>query len=467
MRRYLCRQASRFPGSSSSSRPGRETKTRAELTRSLIALGRLDVEGHWPAYLAIDELSGERQAYEKAYGKVKAQSLEGKLTLGTILGLDNAVDALHSKAKTAVPSARNFRAAALQTVDGIKKAAGMFDASTVGFAQEMIADTNNHRRQTVGELLAFMRKYRLLFASADKRPEDAEQYLRLYRLLQQQKDLFGGRAGAPALESSIAGEWVPIFNGRDLSGWAAFQQGRQVRLETHIVPDRGELRCPATSQGRLETTAIYSGFVLKLEYLFPEGGTVSELGSVVALIPENLTAAFQIDGTRIVGHLEYQLRPSQSGGLGIAWQPMTLPRRTEAERPAGQWNEIEIRYEGPKLTFGLNGTVINQATLEQHWPCHVALLAQRSDVRFRNLQIIPAKAEQRAGLSNAGIQEADASNVSPPEGILFWLVNLKSGMAHRRQRRFGPGRHGARAVACRQPTGRASYGLSDQPTVRC
>jgi hypothetical protein len=108
---------------------------------------------------------------------------------------------------------------------------------------------------------------------------------------------------------------------------------------------------------------------------------------------------------------------------------MTLPCRAEAERPTGQWNEIEIRYEGPKLTFGLNGTVVNHASLEQHWPCHIALLAQGSDVRFRNLRIIPAKTEQRAGLSNAGIHRADTSDASPPEGIPFRLVNVKSGMA--------------------------------------
>ena len=180
------------------------------LTKSLIALGRLDVEGRWPAYLAIDELSRERQAYEKAYGKVKAESLEGKLTLGAILELDKAVDALDAKARAAVPTARNFRAAAVQTVDGMKKAAGMFDASTIGFAQEMIADTHNHRAQTVGELLAFMRKYRLLFAPADKRPEDAEQYLRLYRLLRQQKDLFGDKTGAPPRGADRGGLGSPV-----------------------------------------------------------------------------------------------------------------------------------------------------------------------------------------------------------------------------------------------------------------
>jgi hypothetical protein len=408
-------------------RPG--DRNSQALTKSLIALGRLDLEDRWPAYLATDELSPERQAYEKAYGRVKAQSLEGKLTLGAILELDKAVEALDVKAKSAVPTARNFRSAAVRTVDGMKKAAGMFDASTIGFAQEMIADTHNHRAQTVRELLAFMRKYRLLFAPADKRPEDAEQYIRLYGLLRQQKELFGDTVSALPPTESIARVWVPLFNGRDLSGWEAFQKGRPARLGSSIVADGGELRCPASTLGRIQTEAIYPGFTLRLEYLFPDGGTTSDMGSGVALIPENLNAAFQIDGTSVIGHLEYQLKPGYSGGLAIAWQPVTMARRAEPERPAGQWNEMEIRYEGSKLTFGLNGTVVNQAVLEQHWPCHIALLAQGSDVRLRNIRIIPSSPGRHPGSANAGAHVDRNPDASPPGGVAFRLVNVKTGKA--------------------------------------
>jgi hypothetical protein len=351
------------------------------------------------------------------------------LTLGVILELDKAVDALDARARTAVPIARNFRAAAVQTVDGMKKAAGMFDASTIGFAQEMIADTHNHRAQTVGELLAFMRKYRLLFAPADKRPEDAEQYVRLYRLLRQQKDLFGDKAGTHPSADPIVRNWVPLFNGRDLSGWEAFQNGRPARLGANLVADRGEVSCPASTNGRIQTEAVYPGFVRRLEYLFPSGGAMSDLGSGVALFPEKLDAAFQIDGTSVIGYPEYQLKPGQSGGLAIAWQPVTVPRRAEAERPAGQWNEIQIHYEGSKLTFDLNGTVVNEANLEQYWPCHIALLAQGSDVRFRNIRISPSNQGRHSGPVDAGIHADSPRNASPPEGVTFRLVNVKTGKA--------------------------------------
>ena len=88
--------------------PRRGDRNAQALTKSLIALGRLDLEGRWPAFLAIDELSRECRLYEQAYAKIKAQSLEGKLTLGAVLEFDKAVDALDRKARIAVPAARSF-----------------------------------------------------------------------------------------------------------------------------------------------------------------------------------------------------------------------------------------------------------------------------------------------------------------------------------------------------------------------
>ena len=82
------------------------------------------------------------------------------------------------------------------------------------------------------------------------------------------------------------------------------------------------------------------------------------------------------------------------------------------------------------MLFRSNGTVVNQVSLEQYWPCHIALLAQQSDVRFRHLQIIPVKSGRPPGLANAGIGPAASRDPSlPPDGSFFRLVNVKSGKA--------------------------------------
>jgi hypothetical protein len=202
-------------------KPG--AKGSQELSRSLIALGRLDTEGRWPIYLAGDGLKAEREAYEAAYRSVRDKSLAGKLGIEEVLRLDGQVEKVRIKAASVVPVERGFRSFATKYVLTIKEASRMFDADTIGFAQEMIADTHRHEAHTVGELLAFMRKYRLLFTAADKAPGGAEMYSRLYGLMREQEELLGiGKGAAEGAARSTrrvpatitAGRWK--IEGQDL-----------------------------------------------------------------------------------------------------------------------------------------------------------------------------------------------------------------------------------------------------------
>ena len=58
------------------------------------------------------------------------------------------------------------------------------------------------------------------------------------------------------------------------------------------------------------------------------------------------------------------------------------------ERPKGQWNEAEIRFEGAILVFSVNGKPANQAIVQDARPCHIDLFAQGTDARYRNIRII-------------------------------------------------------------------------------
>ena len=90
-----------------------------------------------------------------------------------------------------VPTANGYRSAATKDVDGLRDAAQIFHAETIDYAREMIADTQKHDAKTVGELLAFMRKYRLLFATAERTLGGSEMYGRLYGLMREQKEKLG------------------------------------------------------------------------------------------------------------------------------------------------------------------------------------------------------------------------------------------------------------------------------------
>jgi uncharacterized protein (TIGR03067 family) len=168
--------------------PKTRDKGSQALSRGAIALARLDMAGRWPSYLAMPGLAPERSAYEAAFDKVRDQSLSGRLEVDTVLQMDGKVEALRNKVNKVVPPGRGYQASAARFVEDLKKATGMFDAQTIDFAREIISDTQRHDAHAIGELLAFMRKYRLMFAPADGTPGIAEKYGRLYGLMRQQKE---------------------------------------------------------------------------------------------------------------------------------------------------------------------------------------------------------------------------------------------------------------------------------------
>lgn len=227
-------------------RPG--AKASAALSQGLIALGRLDTAGRWPDVFPPDKLKPEIAAYEAAYATIREQSRSQHLETGAVLAMDRSLKALRSRVESVIPPERGFRAEAMRYVDNLIAATRMFDASTLGYAREMIADTGEHEAHNVGELLAFMRKYRLVFAKADAAPGGDEMYRRLYELLRDQKKLLGLDAGGVPPRAVVE---APATDARRLE--EAFRAGSEWESENGqfrmVVLDRqGE-----AFQGRFST----------------------------------------------------------------------------------------------------------------------------------------------------------------------------------------------------------------------
>ena len=166
--------------------------TSAALSKGVIALSRLAVAGdEWPTPLQVPEIQKERAAYEAAYAKVRDQILAGQFDLKAVQAMDRSLDALNEKVKTAVSAERGYRTEAAKFVSDLKDSTRMFDAATVDYAREILNDTKDHDATTVAELVAFMLKYRLQFASAERSPGAREIYTKLFEALKMQHEAFG------------------------------------------------------------------------------------------------------------------------------------------------------------------------------------------------------------------------------------------------------------------------------------
>jgi hypothetical protein len=159
-------------------------KVPGEPAPSVVAVGRMKVEGGWPVALRRPELNRERQAYERAVKAAIARCAAGQpLQARDVDRLRDALASLKERGERAIPAGqwRQVRA----YVDQLDEATRIF--LDQDFAEELIRDVETHCAGTVGELLAFMKKYRLLFAEGGDDPSVWATYERLHGLLRRQK----------------------------------------------------------------------------------------------------------------------------------------------------------------------------------------------------------------------------------------------------------------------------------------
>lgn len=152
----------------------------------------------------------------------------------------------------------------------------------------------------------------------------------------------------------VASVWsnaqLPIFNGRDLSGWTVY--GTEKWFVEH-----GELICesgPDKQYGYLATEATYGDFELTLDFFQESNGN------------SGVFFHSSVEGTRVSGW-QAEVAPSglHTGGIyesyGRGWLIKPVTEKELVLKP-DSWNSMKVRVEGDKVTTWLNG--IEMITLE-------------------------------------------------------------------------------------------------------
>jgi len=186
--------------------------------------------------------------------------------------------------------------------------------------------------------------------------------------------------------------FLPLFNGRDLSGWRGAtdsyfaEEGKIV-----IHPKKG-------SGGNLYTIREYSDFVLRFEFKLTPGAN-NGLG---IRCPMPAHAAYEGMELQILDNTaeKYKnLQPYQYHGsiYGV------VPAKRGYLKPVEEWNYEEVIAKGRQITIKLNGVTIVDADIEKvstpktmdgkdhpglkRKKGHIAFLGHGSHVEFRNIRI--------------------------------------------------------------------------------
>ncbi len=195
---------------------------------------------------------------------------------------------------------------------------------------------------------------------------------------------------APAIAAKPDAEgFVPLFNGRDLTGWVGDTKG--------YVAEDGKLVCKPG--GKLYTARQYSDFVMRFEFKLTPGAN-NGLGVRTPRHGDPAYAGMELQILDDTSPRYAKLQPFQYHGsiYGI------VASKRGHQKPVGEWNVQEVTAEGPKIKIVLNGVTIvdadlskitqtkNMHNLKKHAGMknesgHIAFLGHGSVVEFRNIRI--------------------------------------------------------------------------------
>jgi hypothetical protein len=188
--------------------------------------------------------------------------------------------------------------------------------------------------------------------------------------------------------------FIPLFNGRDLTGWRGATDGYEVV--------EGELRSKPGVGGNLLTTQEYGDFILRFDFRLTPGAN-NGLG---IRQPGTGDGAFAGIELQILddAHPKYAgIQPWQAHGSVYG----VVAAERGCLKPAGEWNTEEVTVVGTTIKVVVNGKIIvdadvapfrdgAQPTLDgkahpglARTAGHIGFLGHHDEVHFRNIRIKP------------------------------------------------------------------------------
>jgi hypothetical protein len=196
---------------------------------------------------------------------------------------------------------------------------------------------------------------------------------------------------------------IPLFNGKDLSGWTIFVRHADrsdPRTDSKGVfkVEDGVIHISGEEFGCLTTEKEYDNYRLTVEFKWGEKkwpprdkpATPRDSGillhcvgpdkvwtkSIECQVQEHDCGDFWlVDGTSIVVD-------------GKRTQSRVI-KKTDAEKPTGEWNTIEVVCDGDKITNIVNGVVVNEGTQASVTRGRILLQSEGAEVYYRKVELQP------------------------------------------------------------------------------
>ena len=188
---------------------------------------------------------------------------------------------------------------------------------------------------------------------------------------------------------------VELFDGKDLSGWQyALADPTLPREAVWSVRD-GLLICKGEPLGVLYTREAFTNFQFVLEYRWAPGappgnsGILTRINGPARALPRCTEVQLQHGNAGDVLGLQGmtvaagQPRFFEIKAHKVAGDIAGVRKLVDAEKPAGEWNRVEVQAQGGRYTVWVNGLKVNEATGVEAIAGPLGLQSEGGEIQFR------------------------------------------------------------------------------------
>jgi hypothetical protein len=194
----------------------------------------------------------------------------------------------------------------------------------------------------------------------------------------------------------------PLFNGHNLEGWYSFLPSKGINNDSEKIfaVENGMIHISGKEFGYIATKKIFRNFHLSLEFKwgikkYAPRDTAKRDNGILFFFSNN-------DSDKVwPKSIECQIQEGDVGDFwlidsttitvnGIRSVPKNFSRvvkMKDNEHPNGEWNHIEIIAKDGKITYIVNGTIVNEGNDPSIKEGKIALQSEGAEIYYRDIEI--------------------------------------------------------------------------------
>jgi hypothetical protein len=200
--------------------------------------------------------------------------------------------------------------------------------------------------------------------------------------------------------TSFAQDFKPLFNGKDLKGWYSFLKNKGKNNDSNQVftVNDGLLKITGQEFGYIVTEKSFTDFHLVVEFKWGE----KKYPPRENVVRDNGICYYVVAADKVWPRsVECQIQEGDCGDFwlidsvtaivdGVQQGPTKntrVKKKTDSEKPTGEWNRVEVIAIKGKCTHIVNGVIVNEATEVSLRTGRILIQSEGAETYYRKIEI--------------------------------------------------------------------------------